>query len=160
SAVSPAALLCPRRSPCTLVFDGTTISMPDTSENQACWPQSGAERAGVGFPVMRIVGLFDPATGAWIGMARGTFAGSKRGSERTLWDRLWKHLRAGDTGCRRRRLLRLVQRGPAPSRATGWWEGVPTGRRQRQVGKGSPGSSAAHRIAGSNENPSADVERP
>ena len=92
-----AAALCPRQGPRTFVFDGTTISMPDTPANQMCWPQSGAQTAGVGFPVMRIVGLFDLATGVWIAMARGTLAGSKRGSERTLWRRLWRYLRAGDT---------------------------------------------------------------
>ena len=92
-----AASLAPRRAPRTFVFDGTTVSMPDTAANQACWPQSGAQKPGLGFPIMRIVGLFDLATGAWIAMARGTLAGSKRGSERTLWRRLWKHLRAGDT---------------------------------------------------------------
>lgn len=92
-----AAMLCPRRSSRTFVFDGTTISMPDTVANQACWPQSGAQRSGIGFPIMRLVGLFDLATGAWVAMARGTLAGSKRGSERTLCRRLWKHLQAGDT---------------------------------------------------------------
>ena len=92
-----AAALCPRQGPRTFVFDGTTISMPDTPANQMCWPQSGAQTAGVGFPVMRIVGLFDLATGVWIAMARDTLAGSKRGSERTLWRRLWRYLRAGDT---------------------------------------------------------------
>ncbi|MCH7229141.1 IS4 family transposase [Haloferula sp. A504] len=91
------AALCPRRGARTFVFDGSTISMPDTPENQARWPQSGAQQTGVGFPIMRIVGLFDLATGAWIAMARGTLAGSKRGSERILWRRLWKHLQAGDT---------------------------------------------------------------
>lgn len=92
-----AASLAPRRAPRAFVFDGTTVSMPDTAANQSCWPQSGAQKPGVGFPVMRLVGLFDLATGAWIAMARGTLAGGKRGSERTLWRRLWKHLRAGDT---------------------------------------------------------------
>ena len=91
------AMLCPRGGARTFVFDGTTISMPDTALNQGCWPQSGAQKPGLGFPVMRLVGLFDLATGTWMAMARGTLAGSKRGSERTLCRRLWRHLRAGDT---------------------------------------------------------------
>lgn len=92
-----AAALSPARRPRTFVVDGTTVSMPDTEGNQACWPQSGAQREGVGFPIMRIVGLFDLTSGAWIAMARGTLKGSKRGSERTLWLRLWRHLKPGDT---------------------------------------------------------------
>ena len=46
---------------------------------------------------MRIVGLFDLTSGAWVAMARGTLKGSKKGSERTLWLRLWRHLKPGDT---------------------------------------------------------------
>ena len=89
--------LSPPRSPRTFVVDGTTVSMPDTEANQVCWPQPGGQKKGVGFPVMRIVGLFDLVSGAWIAMARGTLKGSKKGSERTLWLRLWRHLKPGDT---------------------------------------------------------------
>jgi hypothetical protein len=91
------AALSPARVPRTFVVDGTTVSMPDTEANQACWPQSGSQKEGLGFPIMRIVGLFDLASGAWIAMARGTLKGSKKGSERTLWLRLWRHIKAGDT---------------------------------------------------------------
>ena len=92
-----AAALSPARAPRTFVVDGTTVSMPDTESNQGCWPQSGSQKEALGFPVMRIVGLFDLTSGAWVAMARGTLKGSKKGSERTLWLRLWRHLKPGDT---------------------------------------------------------------
>jgi hypothetical protein len=85
--------MCPRRSPRTFVVDGTTLSMPDTPANQAAWPQSRSQKEGCGFPIMRLVGLFDLATGVWIGAATGPF----RSSERNLCRKLWKHVRTGDT---------------------------------------------------------------
>ncbi len=89
----PVSSMCPRRSPRTFVVDGTTLSMPDTPANQAAWPQSRSQKAGCGFPIMRLAGLFDLATGVWIGFAAGPF----RSSERNLWRKLWRHVRAGDT---------------------------------------------------------------
>jgi hypothetical protein len=67
--------------------------MPDTPANQAVWPQSRSQKDGCGFPILRLVGLFDLATGVWIGAATGPF----RSSERNLCRKLWKHVRAGDT---------------------------------------------------------------
>lgn len=86
-------VMCPRRSPRTFVVDGTTLSMPDTPANQVAWPQSRSQKEGCGFPIMRLVGLFDLATGVWIGAATAPF----RSSERNLVRKLWKHVRAGDT---------------------------------------------------------------
>jgi len=48
---------------------------------------------GCGFPIMRLVGLFDLATGVWIDAATAPF----RSSERNLCRKLWRHVRAGDT---------------------------------------------------------------
>lgn len=87
------AAMCPRRSPRTFVVDGTTLSMPDTPANQEAWPQSRSQKEGCGFPIMRLVGLFDLATGVWIDAATAPF----RSSERNLCRKLWKHVRAGDT---------------------------------------------------------------
>jgi hypothetical protein len=85
--------LCPRRQPRTFVVDGTTLSLPDSSANQARWPQSRSQRPGCGFPILRVVGLFDLSTGAWIAAAKGSF----RSHERNLCRRLWRHLQPGDT---------------------------------------------------------------
>jgi hypothetical protein len=46
------------------LVDGTGFSMPDTAENQIAYPQAIQARPGLGFPVMRAVGLFSLATGA------------------------------------------------------------------------------------------------
>lgn len=37
------------------LVDGTGISMPDTPENQACYPQPNTQAPGVGFPLARLV---------------------------------------------------------------------------------------------------------
>ena len=71
------AAMCPRRGPRTFVVDGTTLSMPDTVKNQTAWPQSRSQKAGCGFPIMRLVGLFDLATGVWIDAATGPFRSSE-----------------------------------------------------------------------------------
>ena len=36
------------------LFDGTTVSMPDTPSNQQTYPQSGEQKPGLGFPLARI----------------------------------------------------------------------------------------------------------
>jgi len=54
-----------------VVVDGTGLSMPDTAENQADWPQISSQRLGCGFPTMRLLGCFDLATGAILSYAVG-----------------------------------------------------------------------------------------
>jgi hypothetical protein len=85
--------LAPRRGPRTWVIDGTTLSMPDTPGNQAWWPQTRSQKPGCGFPIMRLVGLFDLATGVWVALAKGNYLSH----ERNLCRRLWRHLQPGDT---------------------------------------------------------------
>ena len=45
-----------RGRPVRLV-DGTTVVMPDTSANQAAYPQSRSQKPGLGFPLCRMVGI-------------------------------------------------------------------------------------------------------
>ncbi len=69
------------------LVDGTGISMPDTPENQACYPQPSSQTEGVGFPLARVVGVICLATGAVIDAAIGPHAGkgsSELGLLRTL----------------------------------------------------------------------------
>lgn len=54
-----------------IVVDGTGLSMPDTPENQADWPQISSQKTGCGFPTMRLLGCFDLATGAILNYALG-----------------------------------------------------------------------------------------
>ena len=44
------------------LVDGSTVSMPDTAENQDVYPQHGAQKEGLGFPIARIVVLLSLAT--------------------------------------------------------------------------------------------------
>ena len=39
------------------MFDGTTVTMPDTPENQAAYPQVYNQKLGLGFPIARIGAL-------------------------------------------------------------------------------------------------------
>ena len=54
-----------------VVVDGTGLSLPDTPENQAEWPQFSSQKTGCGFPTMRLLGCFDLATGAILSYAIG-----------------------------------------------------------------------------------------
>lgn len=55
--------------------DGTGISMPDTPENQARFPQPSSQAEGVGFPLAQLVGIVCLATGAVLTAAIGPHAG-------------------------------------------------------------------------------------
>ncbi len=46
------------------VVDGSSASMPDTAENQKVYPQTRTQKAGCGFPIMRLAVIFSLATGA------------------------------------------------------------------------------------------------
>ena len=71
--------------------DGSTVSMPDTPDNQKVYPQQKAQKPGVGFPIARMVVIFCVASGAALEMAIGPYKGKKTGENalfRTLWDSL------------------------------------------------------------------------
>jgi len=72
-----------------LAYDGSTVSMPDTQENQRAYPQLYNQKPGVGFPIARIAAFFSLASGAIIDLAMCRYAGkgqSELGMLRTLWD--------------------------------------------------------------------------
>ncbi|MEH2035913.1 IS4 family transposase [Nostoc sp.] len=48
------------------VIDGSTVSMPDTAENQKAYPQPSSQKLGCGFPIAKIGVIFSLATGAAI----------------------------------------------------------------------------------------------
>jgi Transposase DDE domain len=73
------------------VVDGSTLSMPDTTANQAVYPQQRSQKPGVGFPLLRWVALIGLATGAMLDSAFGPWRGKETGETalfRTLLDRL------------------------------------------------------------------------
>ncbi len=77
------------------MFDGTVVSMPDTLENQAAYPQPYNQRPGLGFPLARIGAITSLATGAIIDLGFSRYAGKGQG-EVTLLRRLSHVFSAGD----------------------------------------------------------------
>ena len=77
------------------LVDGTTVSMPDTPENQAAYPQPPAQKPGLGFPLLRLVALVSLATGLVRDAAMGPYAGKEAG-ETALLRELFGRLQAGD----------------------------------------------------------------
>jgi hypothetical protein len=74
------------------IVDGTTLSMPDTPGNQQSWPQPSTQKEGLGFPCMKLTGIFSLASGALEDYATGTL----HQHESVLFRRLWDHLEKGD----------------------------------------------------------------
>jgi len=77
------------------LVDGTTVSAPDTKENQAEYPQPTTQLPGLGFPMLRLVMVLSLATAAVCGMAVGPYAGKETG-ETALFRKLLDRLRRGD----------------------------------------------------------------
>jgi len=77
------------------LVDGTGISMPDTSKNQARYPQPSSQADGVGFPMARLVGVICLATGAVLEASAGPFEG-KGHSEHDLLRKMLGAFSAGD----------------------------------------------------------------
>lgn len=75
--------------------DGTTLSGPDTPENQAAYPQHTNQKRGLGFPLIRLVVLLGFATAALVGAAIGPATGKEAG-EMALLRELLDRFRAGD----------------------------------------------------------------
>lgn len=66
------------------VVDGTTLTMPDTIENQKEYPQQRGQKKGCGFPIMRCVMLFCLSTGAALEIAMGRYRGKLTGENSLL----------------------------------------------------------------------------
>lgn len=69
--------------------------MPDTPANQARFPQHGSQRAGLGFPVARLVAMVSLSTGAVLDWAFAACKGENTGETALFW-RLMPLLRPGD----------------------------------------------------------------
>ena len=77
------------------LVDGTTVSMPDTPENQEAYPQAHTQKKGLGFPVARVVVLLSLATGMLTDMAMGPYTGKETG-ETALLRSLLGRFKQGD----------------------------------------------------------------
>ena len=68
-------------------YDGATVMMPDTLDNQQAYPQNAAQQPGLGFPIAKIAAVFSLACGAVIDLGICRYAGkgqSELGLLRTL----------------------------------------------------------------------------
>ena len=98
------------------IFDGATVMMPDTQENQEAYPQNVAQKPGLGFPIARVAAIFSLSCGAVIDLAISRYAGKGQG-ESTLFRTLWNVFRPGDIVvtdallCTWPEILMLKQRG-------------------------------------------------
>jgi hypothetical protein len=74
------------------IVDGSSVSMPDTEENQRLYPQPSGQKEGCGFPVMRLVVNFSLTSGMVLDYRKGDL----HVHERTLWRQMWDGYQAGD----------------------------------------------------------------
>ena len=77
------------------VVDGSTITMPDTPENQAEYPQAKTQAPGCGLPIARVLVVFSLAVGSVLEAAIGPYAGKQTG-ENSLFRTLHQTLSEGD----------------------------------------------------------------
>lgn len=98
------------------LFDGSTVSMPDTPANQEAYPQHDAQRPGLGFPIARIAAIFSLSCGAILDLGVCRYAGKGQG-ELSVFRRLMGFFRPGDVVltdrlyCTWRELLAFQERG-------------------------------------------------
>ena len=97
------------------VYDGSSVSMPDTPENQAEYPQPDTQKPGLGFPLARIAAIFSLACGAVLDV--GSAATPARG--KASWDcsaplgpvSSWRHPAGRSPDVRWTEMVMLKQRG-------------------------------------------------
>jgi hypothetical protein len=77
------------------LIDGTSMTMPDTPENQARYPQQGGQKQGLGFPICRLLGIVSLSSGAIMRASVGRFQG-KGSDEQSLLRGLLDQFTADD----------------------------------------------------------------
>jgi hypothetical protein len=77
------------------LVDGATVTLADTEENQEDYPQPNSQKAGLGFPICRVVALLCLGSGALLDAAVGPCEG-KGGDEQTLLREMLDTLQADD----------------------------------------------------------------
>ena len=77
------------------LFDGSTVSMPDTPKNQQAFPQSRSQAPGIGFPLARIGVLFSLSLGTVLELGIRRWAG-KHQSELAMLRDMIPSLEAGE----------------------------------------------------------------
>jgi hypothetical protein len=75
--------------------DGSTLTMPDTAENQAEYPQQSSQKPGCGLPIARFLVVFSLAVGTVVDAVIGRYKGKQTG-ENSLFRTLHDHLQEDD----------------------------------------------------------------
>lgn len=98
------------------MFDGTTVTMPDTSANQKAYPQIPTQRPGLGSPIARMGAIVSLSCGAILRVGFRRYSG-KGQSELSLLRQLWDLFEPGDVlladrlMCSWREMVMLKERG-------------------------------------------------
>jgi Transposase DDE domain len=137
-----------------LVVDGSSVTAPDTHDNQQQWPQPKSQKPGCGFPLLSLVGIFCLGSGALLRAAHGKWATS----EARLFALLRHTLRRGDVLVADRgfwsfanlaflplRRVDLLVRGRYAARID-WRKGRRLGRDDRLITMQRPGGKNASRV--------------
>ena len=74
------------------ICDGSSVTMSDTKQNQAVYPQHSNQASGCGFPIVKIVVMFSLATGAVMDVLIAVF----KTSEVVLARQFYHHLLPGE----------------------------------------------------------------
>ena len=74
------------------MVDGSSVSMPDTIENQDLYPQPSGQKKGCGFPIMKFVAVFSLVTGLMVDYRKS----SLHKHEVMLWKDMWDNFEKGD----------------------------------------------------------------
>jgi len=120
-------------------IDGSSVSLPDTKKNQRAYPQSGRQKPGCGFPLLRLVGVFSLSTGVLLDYAKGNKHQSELRLLRGLLDGFKRDdLAVADRGFSCYVLLALLWRRGVwslfrlhQSRAADWRKGKRLGKQDR-----------------------------
>jgi len=101
-----------------LDVDDSTVTMPDTPDNQTEYPQLSSQQRGCGFPIARIVVVFSLAVGTVLDAAIGRYQGKQTG-ENSLFRTLHDLLQEGDVVLADRDCVSSWRRAPSGS---GWFD--------------------------------------
>ena len=77
------------------LVDGSTLSMPDTLDNQKKYPQPKTQKKGIGFPIARFVVIICFITGTVLKFAMDSYAGKETG-EHALLRQIIEEFKLGD----------------------------------------------------------------
>jgi len=87
--------VCSWKGRAVKLIDGSTVSMPDTPENQETYPQQKGQKPGCGFPIARLVAIISLSCGVLLHIAIGPYEGKETG-EHALLRRILACLSFGD----------------------------------------------------------------